>query len=302
MKELSSKDYTVTQLCTMVGISPQGYYKRLSRRHDDFEQYSHLERVVINERKTKSRAGLRAIYYKRNLSSLLGVNRFERQMSLRGYALKPHKSFLKTTDSRGHHHKYENLISGKEVNGANQVVSGDITYYPSAVGLFYIFSFTDLYTFEIKGIIGSKNMQGIHAEKCLRQVMKYNKKRKYERKLIIHTDGGGQYRSNAYQKIIRKAEILPSQAKTCLENGLAERVNGIIKNDFLIDFNVKSEQQLNKLLKQIQRDHNQKWPSSKLGWKTPCQYARWIEKLPLLKRPVMKIKEVDQKKNGFSKE
>ena len=78
--------------------------------------------------------------------------------------------------------------------------------------------------------------------------------------------------------------------------------NGIIKNDFLIDFNIKSEKQLNKLLKQIQRDHNQKWPSAKLGWKTPCEYAGWIEKLPLRQRPVMKIKEVDQKKNGFSKE
>ncbi len=292
MKDLSASGYTVKDLCALISISRQGYYKRISKQSNDIEHYSKLEEIVVREREIKSRAGLRAIYHKQNLSTLLGVNRFEQEMSQRGYALKPYKSFIKTTDSRGHRHKFGNLISGKTVNGANQVISGDITYYQSTVGPFYIFSFTDLYTFEIKGIIGSKNMHAIHAEKCLRQVMKYNKKKKYEGKLIVHTDGGGQYRSNAYQKIIREAEILPSQAKTCLENGLAERVNGIIKNDFLIDFSIKSEKQLNKILRQIQRDHNQKWPSSRLGWKTPDQYTGWIEKLPLRLRPMMKIKEV----------
>lgn len=214
-------------------------------------------------------------------------------MSSLGYALKPLKSFIKTTDSRGHHHKYDNLISGKTINGDNQVISGDITYFPSSIGLFYIFSLTDLYTLEIKGIIASRNMQGIHAEKCLRQVIRYNGKRHYKSQLIVHTDGGGQYRSNAYQEILRKAEILPSQAKTCFENGLAERFNGIIKNDYLIDFTIKSEKQLNEILKRVQKDHNQLWPSARLGYKTPEQYSKWINQLSLNQRPIMRIKEIE---------
>jgi putative transposase len=292
MKELATSGYAVTDLCALIGISRQGYYKRIAKQCDDIDQFSKLEEIVIHERGIKSRAGLRAIYHKRNLSTLLGVNRFEQKMSQRGYALQPHKSFLKTTDSRGRQHKYGNLIVGKELNGANQVISGDITYYTNGVGLFYIFSFTDLYTLEIKGIIASRNMQSIHAEKCLRRVLKYNKQKKYKSKLIVHTDGGGQYRSDAYQLILRKAEILPSQAKSCFENGLAERINGIIKNDYLIDFNIKSEKQLNRILKQIQKDQNQKWPSSKLGWKTPCQYAEWIKKIPLKQRTVIKVKPI----------
>jgi putative transposase len=292
MKDLSASGYTITDLCALIGISRQGYYKRISKQCDDIERYSKLEEIVIGERVLKSRSGLRAIYHKRNLSALLGVNRFEQEMSQRGYALKPCKSFIKTTDSRGHQHKFGNLIAGKEVNGANQVISGDITYYQSGTGLFYIFSFTDVYTLEIKGVTASRNMQGIHAEKCLLQVLKYNGKKAYKSKLIVHTDGGGQYRSDAYQLILRKAGILPSQAKSCLENGLAERFNGIIKNDYLIDFNIKSARQLNQKLKQIQQDHNQKWPSSKLGWKTPCQYAEWIKKIPVQQRPVLKVKPI----------
>ena len=294
MKNLFSKKYKVTELCAMVGMSRQGYYKRLTRTNHDTERYAALEQLVINERKLKSRVGLRVIFHKKNLSSLLGVNQFEKQMSLRGYALKAHKSFIKTTDSRGHHHKYENLIAGKSINGANQAISGDITYFQSTIGLFYIFSLTDIYTLEIKGIIASRNMQGVHAEKCLRQVMKYNDEKKYKSKLVIHTDGGGQYRSNAYQKILRDAGMLPSQAKICFENGLAERINGIIKNDYLIDFNIKSEKQLNQILKQVQHDHNQIWPSSRLGYKTPCKYAEWINQLPLKQRPIMKIKEIEK--------
>ena len=197
------------------------------------------------------------------MSSTLGINQFEQKMSSLGYGLKPQKSFIKTTDSRGHHHKYDNLISGKTINGDNQVISGDITYFQSNIGLFYIFSLTDLYTLEIKGIIASRNMQGIHAEKCLRQVIRYNGKRHYKNQLIVHTDDGGQYRSNAYQEILRKAEILPSQSKTCFENGLVERINGIIKNDYLVDFTIKNEKQLNKILKHIQKDHNQLWPSAR---------------------------------------
>ena len=292
MKDLSTSGYTVTDLCALTGISRQGYYKRIAKQCDEIEYYSKLEEIVISEREIKSRAGLRAIYHKRNLSALLGINRFEQEMSQRGYALKPFKSFIKTTDSRGHQHKFGNLIAGKEVNGANQIISGDITYYLSSEGLFYIFSFTDVYTLEIKGVNASRNMQGIHAEKCLRQMLKYNNKKTYKGKLIVHTDGGGQYRSDAYQLILRKAGILPSQAKSCFENGLAERFNGIIKNDYLNDFNIKSEKQLNRILKQIQQDHNQKWPSSKLGWKTPCQYAEWIKKIPLLQRPVLKVKPI----------
>jgi len=293
MSNVLTKGHQVSNVCVMIGISRQAYYKRMKRLERKSHQLSSLEQLVIKEREVKSRAGLRVIYHKNNLSSSLGINQFEKKMSSLGYALKPLKSFIKTTDSRGHHHKYDNLVSGKIINGDNQVISGDITYFQSSIGLFYIFLLTDLYTLEIKGIIASRNMQGIHAERCLRQVMQYNGKRQYKSKLIVHTDGGGQYRSNAYQEILRKAGVLPSQAKTCFENGLAERVNGIVKNDYLIDVTIKSEKQLNKILKQVQKDHNQLWPSARLGYKTPKQYCDWINQLSPNQRPTMKIKEIE---------
>ncbi len=292
MNNLNTKGYQISSLCSYVGISRQAYYKRLYQASNSNNLYNEMEDIVKKNRRIKSRAGLRTIYYKEDLSSLLGVNQFEKQMSNRGYALKPYRSFIKTTDSRGHQYKYNNLIAGKEINGTNQVIVGDITYYSHSSGLYYIFHFTDIYSLEIKGIVGSKNMEGINAEKCMRQIIRYNSQSKYGHELIVHTDGGGQYRSHNFQNMIRNAEILPSHAKNCFENGLAERINGIVKNEYLIDYSIKNEEQMNRALKQIQKQSNNIWPSKKLGYRTPQQYASWIEKLKPEERPIMLVKEV----------
>jgi len=301
MKQLSENNYFVTSICSLIGITRQAYYKRLKKTGSDSSLYNTIEEIVRSNRRLKSRAGLRVIYHKEELSRLLGLNRFEKQMSLRGYALKPYKSFIKTTDSRGHHHKYDNLIEGLEIIGENQVIAGDITHYQTGSGLYYIFIYTDLYTLEVKGLLGSKNMQGIHAERCLRQVTKYNNRVKYNWSLIVHTDGGGQYRSDAYQFMLRKMKTIPSQSKNCLENGLAERINGIIKNEYLNDYTIRSEKQLNLVLKQIKNQHNKIWPSAKLGWRTPFEYAQWVKTLPLKHKPVLKVKELTNQNKGFLK-
>jgi len=292
MKRMNTKGYSIGSLCNHVGISRQSYHKRLHQSNSRNDIYNKIEEVVKQNRTERSRAGLRAIYYKENLSSLLGVNQFEKQMSYRGYALKPFRSFIKTTDSRGYQYKFDNLILGKQVNGTNQVIVGDITYYMNSSGLYYIFHFTDIYSLEIKGIFGSKNMEGINAIKCMRQIINYNGQNKYGHKLIIHTDGGGQYRSHSFQSMLRKAEILPSQAKSCFENGLAERINGIIKNEYLIDYDIKNEKQLNRALKQIKDQSNNVWPSKKLGYRTPLQYASWTNMLKPEERPVKTVKVI----------
>jgi len=289
---LALKGYSVTELTGLAGISRQAYYKRLKAKHGCSVLTSKLEQLVKKERGTKSRAGLRAIFHKNNLNGLIGVNRFETQMSEMGYALRPYRSFIKTTDSRGHHHKYDNLIEGMRVNGPNQVVVGDITYYKVGSVFYFIFIFTDLYTLEIKGVNGSKDMLGINAEKCLRQVLTYCNKKKFNNKMIIHTDGGSQYRSDAFQLMLRKAEILPSQAKNCLENGLSERVNGIVKNEYLNDFGINSLPHLNRVLRQVADLNNNVWPKQKLGWRTPVEFACWTQGLPKNTRPAFTVKKV----------
>lgn len=292
MTKLYTQEYSLVQICDFVGISRQAYHKRLQKQSTKTKLYHQVEELVIQNRQVRSRVGLRTIYYKEKLSSLLGLNQFEQQMSYFGYALKPYRNYLKTTDSRGHHNKFDNLISGSEVGKANQVIVGDITYYQSPSGLYYIFHFQDFYTLEIKGLVGSKTMEGINAEKCLRQVFNYNQQNGYNHQLIVHTDGGSQYRSNKFQLMLRKAKIRPSHAKNCFENGLSERANGIVKNEYLNDYDIRSISHLNTVLREIKQQVNEVWPSKSLGYKTPKEYARWVLEQNSKHRPKKLVKEV----------
>lgn len=294
MVKMRSQGHSLTAVCDFIGISRQAYYKRLEQQNTKELLYQSLEQIVIRNRIKKSRAGLRSIYYKCGLTSLLGVNQYEQEMSARGFALKPYKSFIKTTDSRGDHYRFDNLIAGKEIDSENLVIVGDITYYKSRNGLYYIFQFQDYYTLEIKGLLGSRTMEGINAEKCLRQVFFYNQKHCYNHNMILHTDPGSQFRSHNFQKMLRNAQILPSHAGNCLENGLSERANGILKNEYLIDYEVSNEVHLNTILKRIKYQVNEVWPSKTLGYKTPKEYARWTREMKQAERPIKKVKEVQK--------
>ncbi len=292
MTKMRTQDHSLTSICNYIGISRQSYYKRLTKQSSKEQLYQSLEQVVLSNRQLKSRVGLRTIYYKEKLSSLLGVNQFEKQMSALGYSLKPYRSYLKTTDSRGHFYKFDNLISGIDITRENQVIVGDITYYQNAGKLYYIFHFQDYYTLEIKGLIGDSTMRGLNAEKCLRQIFDYNKQGKYDYQLKLHTDAGAQYRSHKFQSMLRKAQIRPSHAGNCFENGLSERANGIVKNEYLIDYDIRNVSQLNRVLKKIKYQANEVWPSKTLEYRTPKEFAQWARGKQETDRPVKTVKIV----------
>lgn len=292
MTQLRTQGHSLNSICNLAGISRQAYHKRLIHRKEKAELYQQAETVVAQNRRLKSRSGLRTIYYKEQLSSLLGVNQFEQEMSARGLALKPYRSYIKTTDSRGHHYRFDNLVSGINLRSENQLIVGDITYYQNTSGLYYIFQFQDYYTLELKGLLGSRTMEGINAEKCLRQVLKYNQQGKYNYNLILHTDAGAQYRSHSFQGMLRKAQIRPSHARNCLENGLSERTNGIVKNEYLIDYDIRNVAHLNRILQKIKYQVNEVWPSQTLGYMTPKAFANKIRRIKTDERPVKQVKEV----------
>lgn len=292
MRKMREKQYIVSRISDYMGISRQAFYKRIQKEERRLELIEDLKLTVIKERKKKSRAGLRSIYYKEQLYNKIGLNSYEKMMSEIGLALPPVRLFKKTTDSRGHHYKFKNLTKGLQVNRKNQLIVGDITYYENRGRRYYIFIFRDFYTLEVKGMVGASNMEGHNAITCLQQVFTYNNKRQYNYTLILHTDAGSQYRSHLFQLKIQKAQILPSQAENCFNNGLAERTNGIVKNEYLSDYDIRSVKQLNTVLKKIKHEINEVWPSKTLGYKTPKQYAQWTENLDENQRPVKEYNNI----------
>ncbi len=101
MTIVCTQRHSLNWICEYVGISSRAYHKRLRKQRAKEDLYQYAEQLVIKNRQQKSRAGLLRIYHKEDMRSLLGGTQFERQMSACEFALKPYKSYIKTTDSRG---------------------------------------------------------------------------------------------------------------------------------------------------------------------------------------------------------
>jgi len=240
-----------------------------------------VKSLRINHKKM----GSRALFYLSKTKSVdlgMGINKFERTLSNLDLTIKQKRKYIKTTISVKH--QYPNLISGLTIKGINTVVSGDITYYEKYGKRYYIFTLKDLYSKRIVGLIGAENMYTEIAIMAFNQMLRLRGKENLKG-LIHHTDAGGQYLSNAYKRLLFRYGIKISIAGNCLENGSAEQLNGILKNDYLINYDIKNVSQLKRVLKKIKRLINEEKPVKKLGYKTPIAYEEYISKMKVENRP-----------------
>jgi putative transposase len=158
-----------------------------------------------------------------------------------GLLVKYRKRYVKTTQSKHMFFKYDNLIKDLEFTQAEQVFVSDITYIRSKCGFLYLYLITDLYSKKIMGWSLSDNLKTINALSALRMALK---NRLYpDRKLIHHSDRGFQYCNPAYTKVLESNGISISMTTKYdpYENAVAERVNGILKNEYEIEGVFNSE-------------------------------------------------------------
>ncbi|MDD2635727.1 MAG: DDE-type integrase/transposase/recombinase [Bacteroidales bacterium] len=258
--------------------------------------------VILNERKTYKRLGGRRMFFKLNVKTV-GINKFEKIMSANNLGVKIRKRRIKTTQGV-HEETDRNLINGLELNDINQVIAGDITYLILANKTFYIYTLKDMYSKRIIGLHASNNLFAISALIALIQGCKLRRKSIYN--CIHHTDAGSQYKSKIYRKKIKDNKLRQSIAENCLENGMAEQLNGMIKNDYLPD-KIKSVEELNRVLVKIKNALNNEIPIKALGYKTPVQFEDKIKNIPKDQRLVIKLHDfsvnyVNKKRGTFNEE
>ena len=107
--------------------------------------------------------------------------------------------------------------------------------------------------------------------------------------LMHHSDKGSQYCSNEYIRLLSKAKITISMGSKGYENPYAERLNGIIKNDYLRHYNIFSINDLERGLKKAIRLYNHQKPQKELGYLTPIEYENILTQTPMESRAVMKL-------------
>lgn len=178
------------------------------------------------------------------------------------------KPSYKTTNSYHRFYKYKNIIKDLEVTRPNQVWVSDITYIRTVKGFCYLALITDVYS---RKIVGWDLSNSLELNGCVRALQKALRQTKNTDGLIHHSDRGIQYCSNVYTQILKrnKIDISMTEENHCYENAIAERVNGILKDEFYLDQTFDSLQHAKTAAKSAINLYNQIRLHVSLDYKTP---------------------------------
>jgi transposase InsO family protein len=243
------------------------------RRQYQKEEQQQLLPLIEKIRKDHPRMSARDMYWKIRPSTM-GRDKFEQFCFEHGYQVKRLKNYRKTTNSLGVT-RFPNKLREIEVTGVNQVFVSDITYFEIRSRFYYITLIMDLFNREIVGYSASNNLRTENTTlPALRRLIR-ERGRVNLKGAIIHSDGGGQYYSNDFKALTKELKMVNSMTEESLfENSHAERLNGIIKNNYLYPYDPKDFKSLKRLLNKAVWMYNNEKPHKALGKQTPQEFMK----------------------------
>ncbi len=266
-------------LCQLLGRSKQAYYKWLSRFSREELKYDLILQEVDSIRKDLPRSGARKLYAelrKRLPAGLcLGRDKLIDLLRANGYLLRRKRSAVpRTTDSRHRYRIYPNLAKGFTPTAPNQLYVSDITYLRAFLGSFFLLSLvTDAHSHRI---VGWCLLETLDAEGPLQAMRIALADLPPESLLIHHSDRGTQYCCEKYIDLLTShgVAISMTQSGNPRENAIAERVNGILKNEWLNDMELVTIEQARELVGRVIELYNTKRLHSSIGMLTPDEMHR----------------------------
>lgn len=227
----------LSTLCPLLGYSRQAYYQRRRSIEKEVFEGELLVQEVIRIRGTQGRLGGRKLMVvmedfisEHNIvvgrDAFFELLRTNKLLVKKRGAAKP-----RTTLSHSWMRRFPNLIRDFIPNGANQLWVSDITYVRVGAGFGYLSLITDAYSRKIVGFHLSRDLRAAGCIRALKMALTNNPDRAG---LIHHSDRGLQYHSGVYLRLLGpKTRISMSENSDPLENAIAERVNGILKDELL---------------------------------------------------------------------
>lgn len=266
-----------------ISTTKQNVHQRLNRDLSRSMEASQILYLVQKVRSDHPRMSARIMYSYLHPDTI-GRDAFIDLCFENGYKINRIRSFHKTTDSRGVT-KFDNLIKDLKVTRVNQVYVSDITYYRIGDKFYYITFIMDLYS---RRIIGYNASYSLLTTQTTIPALNMALKARHGADLtgtILHSDGGGQYYCKEFLEIINNNKMESSMAEDVYENANAERLNGIIKNDYLEPYGPTCLQSLKKMLTKAVNNYNNHRPHTALGGLSPIAFENSLEfstKLELL--------------------
>jgi putative transposase len=253
--------------------SRQSYYKCVKRRARGMRDEEQLLQMVHPIRHQMPRLGGRKLYYMiqetMNRGAIkMGRDRFFQWLGTHDLLIRPKRRYVSTTQSHHRFYVYKNLTERMQVSRPDQLWVSDITYIKSLEGFCYLALITDAYS---RKIVGYDVSDSLELNGCMRALRSALQTASDLGQLIHHSDRGIQYCSNQYTNLLLDRGIRISMADkgNCYQNAMAERVNGILKNEFNLDYTFRSKKQAIETVHQSIYIYNQHRPHWALELKTP---------------------------------
>lgn len=260
---------SVSGLCRLAGISRQGYYAGRRERGRKACEAEGLLEAVRRERALQPRIGTRKLQLLlRGRGLAVGRDRLFEILRGEGLLVPPKKKAVRTTWYDQSLPVYRNLLYQLEPTGPNQVWVSDITYVCTDEGFLYLSLVTDLVSRLIVGWNAGDTNEASEAIKAVQLAMAQLPADRFP---IHHSDRGSQYCCHDYVAVLqnRSLPISMTEQNHCYENGCAERVNGILKDEFNLDRVFRTKAQARSAIAQAIATYNTLRPHLSLQLRTP---------------------------------
>lgn len=265
---------SLVRLCRLLGITRQAWYQQTWRE----EVQSIEEQLIVDEvvriRQRHRRMGGRKLYellepFMLEHQIKMGRDALFNVLSAHRLLVRKRRRGVRTTQSFHWMRKYPNLIRDYTPTAPNQLWVSDITYWRISTGYVYISFITDAYSRKVVGYHVAETLEAVETQKALEMAL--SGLDELPNNLIHHSDRGLQYCSSKYVKLLQDYGIGISMTEhgDPLENAIAERLNGIIKHEYLIGKNISSIKNARKELGNAVQLYNQERPHNSIGNLTP---------------------------------
>jgi transposase InsO family protein len=272
--EQPDPEWGVAALCARVGMSRQNYYaaRRLRKRQHIDEEL--ILELVGRERHVQPRIGGRKLLYLlgsdlQEAGVNVGRDRFFELLAEHDLLVAPKRGTPHTTNSRHSLPVFHNLLTGMSLQAPNQAWVSDLTYIRTEEGFLYAALITDAYS---RKIVGAHIGDSLEAVGCLAALDKALSELPKGRQPIHHSDRGCQYCCHEYVGRLqaRGLPISMTEVMHCYENALAERVNGILKQEYEMDRTFRTKEQAKSAFEQAVWLYNHRRPHLRLNYRFPA--------------------------------
>lgn len=257
-------------------MSRQNYYAQRRRRQREQIDGDLIERLVQRERFVQPRLGGRKLHQvlQKELAEAgveVGRDRFFKVLAQRDLLLEPQRPAFPCTTHSGHNLPvFTNQVKDLDLSAANQVWVSDITYVRTLEGFMYLALLTDKWS---RKIVGHHCGDSLEAEGCLKALDMALKELPEQARPIHHSDRGSQYCCHLYVDRLRERQLGVSMTEQdhCAENAMAERVNGILKQEYGLGVEFRTKADALGASAQGIWLYNTRRPHTSLGYRTPEQ-------------------------------